>query len=122
MSDEKKLLPCPFCGAIPVIEWKPWHDISPTAGIWQLQAIHKYGCYICHMNGTNSTGCTSAVNKNVLIEFWNKRVADMPGTWKVYETADTEEEQPIAWQCSQCGEVVECKYRFCPECGSRNGE
>ena len=42
------------------------------------------------------------------------------GTWEVYETADTEEEQPIAWECSRCGEVVEYKYKFCPECGSRN--
>ena len=48
-------------------------------------------------------------------EFWI-----VEGTWNVYETADTEEEQPIAWECSRCGEVVECKYKFCPECGSRN--
>lgn len=40
-----------------------------------------------------------------------------PAHWIVYEVANTEEEQPIAWQCPNCDEVVDCKYNFCPECG-----
>ena len=40
------------------------------------------------------------------------------GRWIVYEVANTEEEQPIAWQCSNCEEVVDCRYNFCPHCGS----
>ena len=39
------------------------------------------------------------------------------GKWLVYEVANTEEEQPIAWECSECGAVVDCKTKFCPECG-----
>ena len=38
--------------------------------------------------------------------------------WLVYEVANTEEEQPIAWECDNCGEVVGVKYDFCPNCGS----
>ena len=37
--------------------------------------------------------------------------------WKVYEVANTEEEQPIAWECPNCGEVVETQHNFCPNCG-----
>ena len=40
------------------------------------------------------------------------------GKWRVYETANTEEEQPIAWECSECEEVVDCKYDYCPNCGA----
>ena len=39
------------------------------------------------------------------------------GMWEVYEVANTDEEQPIAWKCPNCDEVVEVKYNFCPECG-----
>ena len=38
-------------------------------------------------------------------------------SWKVYEVANTEEEQPIAWECSECGVVVEARYNYCPTCG-----
>ena len=38
-------------------------------------------------------------------------------SWNVYEVANTEEEQPIAWECSECGEVVSAKCNFCPTCG-----
>ena len=40
------------------------------------------------------------------------------GKWIVHEVANTEEEQPIAWECSQCEEVVDCRYDFCPNCGT----
>lgn len=43
--------------------------------------------------------------------------APKKGKWLVYEVANTEEEQPIAWECSECGAVVDCKTKFCPECG-----
>lgn len=39
------------------------------------------------------------------------------GKWIVYEVANDEEEHPIAWECDACGAVVDCKTRFCPECG-----
>ena len=42
----------------------------------------------------------------------------LKGKWNVYEVANTEEEQPIAWECSECGEVVEVQYNFCPNCGA----
>jgi hypothetical protein len=42
---------------------------------------------------------------------------EAPGEWIVYEVANTEDEQPVAWQCSECEEVVSCRYNFCPECG-----
>ena len=38
--------------------------------------------------------------------------------WLIYEIANTEEEQPIAWECSNCGEVVDTKYNYCPNCGA----
>lgn len=41
----------------------------------------------------------------------------MKSKWIVYEVANTEEEQPIAWQCPECGEVVSVEYNYCPECG-----
>ena len=43
--------------------------------------------------------------------------AEQKGKWGVYEVANTEEEQPIAWKCPNCEEVVEARYNFCPECG-----
>ena len=43
--------------------------------------------------------------------------AERKGKWEVYEVANTDEEQPIAWRCPNCEEVVEVKYNFCPECG-----
>lgn len=44
--------------------------------------------------------------------------------WIVYEVANTEEEQPIAWRCSECGEVVSAKHPYCPNCGEKaaNGD
>jgi RNA polymerase subunit RPABC4/transcription elongation factor Spt4 len=41
------------------------------------------------------------------------------GRWIVYEVANTDEEQPIAWECSECGEVVEAKHNYCPDCGAK---
>lgn len=76
--------------------------------------------------------CIDHINTAVDVDPWAQELATKalmrmknelhPGTWKVYETADTEEgQQPVAWECSQCGVVVEYKYKFCPECGSMNG-
>ena len=42
---------------------------------------------------------------------------EKPARWVVYETANCDGEPPIAWECPECGEVVSCKYKFCPECG-----
>ena len=39
------------------------------------------------------------------------------GKWLVYEVANDEDEHPIAWECDACGAVVDCKTRFCHECG-----
>lgn len=50
---------------------------------------------------------------------WVEQPKRPKGKWNVYEVANTEEEQPIAWECSECGEVVEVQYNFCPNCGSR---
>lgn len=38
------------------------------------------------------------------------------GKWLVYEI--DWDDNPIAWSCSNCGEVVDVKYNYCPECGS----
>lgn len=70
---EVKLKPCPFCGAIPRLYWEPWKEISPTSGCYVLEADHTDKCYILHMNGTNSTGRTSAFNTECLIRYWNHR-------------------------------------------------
>lgn len=69
-----ELKPCPFCGVTPTIEWDAWEDISPTSGVFVLEANHKSGCFIRAMNGFNSTGRMSAYNKTVLKDAWNRRV------------------------------------------------
>lgn len=38
--------------------------------------------------------------------------------WLIYEVANIEEEQPVAWECSNCEEIVDVKYNFCPNCGA----
>lgn len=43
--------------------------------------------------------------------------ASTKGKWLVCEVANDPEEHPIAWECDACGAVVDCKTRFCPECG-----
>lgn len=40
---------------------------------------------------------------------------------------ETKEQAIEAWnrrakECSECGEVVDCKYKFCPNCGARMEE
>ncbi len=72
----EKLKPCPFCGAVPRLYWEPWKEISPTCGIYVLEAEHKDSCYISHINGMNLTGRTSASNKKCLIDWWNRRASD----------------------------------------------
>ena len=37
--------------------------------------------------------------------------------WIVYEVENCDGEPPIAWQCGECGEVVETKWNYCPVCG-----
>lgn len=39
--------------------------------------------------------------------------------WEVYEVANTEEEKPIAWRCTNCGEVVGAQHDYCPGCGGK---
>ena len=39
-----------------------------------------------------------------------------PGKWTEYEWA-YDGGPAIAWECDNCGEVVGCRYKFCPECG-----
>ena len=72
----EELKPCPFCGAVPRLYWEPWKEISPTCGIYVLEADHKDSCYISHINGMNLTGRTSASNKKCLIDWWNRRASD----------------------------------------------
>ena len=69
-----ELKPCPFCGAVPVIEWEAWKEISETSGIYVLQANHRTGCFIRAMNGTNATARMSASCKGVLQKTWNRRI------------------------------------------------
>lgn len=38
--------------------------------------------------------------------------------WIVIKVANADDEPPIAWLCSECGEAVEHEYKFCPECGA----
>ena len=68
-----ELKPCPFCGVIPTVKWDAWEEISPKSGCYHLEANHTKDCYILHMNGTNSTGQSSAFNKECLIDWWNRR-------------------------------------------------
>lgn len=42
---------------------------------------------------------------------------EKPAKWIIHEVANCDGEPPIAWECPECGEVVNCKYKFCPECG-----
>lgn len=42
---------------------------------------------------------------------------EKPAKWIIYEVANCDGEPPIAWECPECGEIVNCKYKFCPECG-----
>lgn len=71
-----ELKPCPFCGAIPTIEWEKWGEISETSGIYVLEANHKSCCFIRLMNGMNITGRMSAWNKTMLADAWNRRKSD----------------------------------------------
>lgn len=76
LLQETNLKPCPFCGAVPTIKWEAWKEISPTCGIWVLEAEHRNGCYIRFMNGTNSTGQACGTNKQRLADAWNKRASN----------------------------------------------
>ena len=71
-----ELKPCPFCGEIPTIKWESWKEISPDSGIYVLECHHKNECYIPHINGLNVTGRTIANSKQVLIDWWNRRISD----------------------------------------------
>lgn len=68
------LKPCPFCGAVPTIRWEKWEEISDTSGIYVLEAFHKHGCYIRHMDGLDRKGTTHSPYKDVLINRWNTRI------------------------------------------------
>ena len=72
----EELKPCPFCGVIPNLWWDAWEEISPESGCYHLEANHTEDCYITHMNGMNSTGRTSASNKECLIDWWNRRMGE----------------------------------------------
>lgn len=45
-------------------------------------------------------------------------VNDLKAWWKVCEVSNHDGETPIAWECSNCDEIVEYKYNFCPDCGA----
>lgn len=44
-------------------------------------------------------------------------VPDWSDKWQVY--TEDEEGNPLSWFCPNCEEVVETKWKFCPECGIR---
>lgn len=73
---DEELKPCPFCGVVPKLWWEAWREISPVSGCYHLEAQHTKDCYILHMNGMNSTGRTSAFNKECLIDLWNRRAGE----------------------------------------------
>ena len=66
-----KLKKCPFCGAIPEIEYEAWPDVN--SGAYILSANHDRTCFIRQMNGTNRYGEMTAVSKEPLIKAWNSR-------------------------------------------------
>lgn len=33
-----------------------------------------------------------------------------------------DDDEPIAYDCSECGAMVHLRYRFCPECGAKMQE
>jgi hypothetical protein len=67
----EELKPCPFCGAIPTIEYEP--DISHNSGIYRLSAKHDNTCFIRKMNGMNKYGEMSDRNKDIIVSAWNRR-------------------------------------------------
>ena len=83
VPEEITLHPCPFCGAVPTLrcdltDWrgKPVYrqDEKGYRPIWYtLEAQHRKGCYIVHMDGTNSTGRMTAGNWQCLVEWWQRR-------------------------------------------------
>ena len=72
-----ELKPCPWCGVIPTIKWEEWKEISPTCGVYRLEAEHLSGCYIRSMNGMNLTGAMIGNSEEYLAEIWNRRKADV---------------------------------------------
>ena len=76
MSD-RRIKPCPFCGAAPKIYWQRLPEISENGGIYQLKVEHKPNCFIKHINnGMDLFGQFSATDKEWLLETWNNRYED----------------------------------------------
>ena len=80
------LLPCPFCGAVPILycdltDWRGVPVYKPNANGYRpisyvLKAKHKNHCFIVRMNGTNCEGRIDAFNWQCLVEAWNRRAND----------------------------------------------
>ena len=70
-----ELKPCPFCGAVPKIEWHAWKEISETSGAYYLTAEHTEDCFFVRKNGMPPYGEMTDSNKDRIITAWNRREA-----------------------------------------------
>lgn len=77
------LKPCPFCGAMPRVwcdltDWRGKPVYKPDANGYRpiayiLEAEHKWGCFIRHMDGMNQKGRITALNIGIILNTWNGR-------------------------------------------------
>lgn len=61
-----KVLPCPFCGTLPIIE--PWHGGRPTKKMISCDNLH---CAVAPQ--------VTGQNKSEAVERWNKRAPSGTG-------------------------------------------
>ena len=66
--------PCPFCGAIPTIEWEPEKGVKDRTPqlICVLVVKHSRRCFITgRLNNGNPLMVVSSLNQKKLLEQWN---------------------------------------------------
>ena len=109
MQQQRKLLPCPFCGRTDGLTYRPGYADVDTA------AVECHNCLI-------QISIMGAYDPDDIITAWNRRAEDKPNRWhsaQQYIDQTLHDDDDQYQRCARCGTYVDSDSMYagiCAEC------
>lgn len=78
--------------------------------------------YIDEMSSALTFDGRMVIRRRTLEKYISDTLPPVTPKQKVGRWIKVDDEEPIAYDCSECGAMVSRRYRFCPNCGAKMAE